>query len=107
MPKINRRQFFQQTSTIAVVCATSSITWAAEPKLTEDDPIALALGYREDASTVDAQKYPKRAGAEGAKQFCRNCTLYTEKADGYGGCTAIPGKLVAGNGWCNAWVPKG
>ena len=106
MKDINRRRFIAQAGSIAVVSLAAPAAWSAQPKLSLDDPLAIALGYTEDATNVDTQKYPKRAGAQGATQFCNNCTLYAERADGYGTCTAIPGKLVAGAGWCNAWVPK-
>ena len=106
MENTSRRRFIKQTGTIALVSVAAPAAWAAQPKLAEDDPIAIALGYKEDASQVDTQKYPKRAGESGATQFCNNCALYAEQADGFGTCTAIPGKLVAGLGWCNAWVPK-
>ena len=77
------------------------------PKLDEADPQAASLGYRHDASTVDVAAFPKRAGDEGAKQLCSNCQLYTGAADSeWGPCSIFPGKLVAANGWCNAWVPK-
>jgi high potential iron-sulfur protein len=106
MKSINRRDFMKRSGGLALVSVAAPTVWAAQPKLALDDPLAIALGYSEDATKVDTQKYPKRAGEQGAKQFCSNCALYAEQADGFGTCTAIPGKLVAGAGWCNAWVPK-
>jgi hypothetical protein len=76
-------------------------------KVDPANPQAKALGYVHDASAVDTSKYPKRAGEEGAKQFCHNCNLYTGKeGEEWGPCQIFPGKLVAADGWCNAWVPK-
>jgi len=76
-------------------------------KLTEDDPTAAALGYHEDATQVDAGKYPRRAGPEGATQFCHNCSLYLgQEGQERGGCSLFPGKSVNANGWCNGWVAK-
>ncbi len=107
MSKINRREFI---ATGAALWATALIPVVvraepAAPILQETDAIAVALGYKKDASAVDVVKYPKRAGAAGASQFCSNCRLYSAQADGLGGCSAIPNKLVAGKGWCNAWIP--
>lgn len=69
----------------------------------EKSPQAAALGYVADAKRVDAKKYPKYA----AGQVCTNCTLYQGKAtDKAAGCPLFPGKLVAGPGWCSAWVKK-
>lgn len=89
------------SSIIAVQAAEPSL-----PELSEQDPIAVALGYKTRAEDVDTKKFPKRAGSEGATQYCDNCTLYSETSDGLGTCTAIRGKLVAGKGWCNAWMLK-
>jgi hypothetical protein len=67
------------------------------PKLSEDDPQAVALNYVHDATEKDDMREP---GAN-----CANCRLYLAERDAeWGGCTAFPGKLVNTNGWCSAWV---
>lgn len=77
------------------------------PLITEDDPTAQAMGYHQDAGAVDTAKFPRRAGDEGAKQFCNNCALYQGAADAeQAGCAIFPGKAVKAQGWCNAWAPK-
>ena len=107
MNKQSRRDFL---ATGAALWATSLIPVSVRAEagaaiLQETDGIAIALGYKKIASDVDTSKYPKRAGAAGATQFCSNCRLYSAKANGMGDCSAIPNKLVAGQGWCNAWIP--
>lgn len=68
------------------------------PKLSEDDPAAKALNYHEDASEVSG-------GARSEGAICANCQLYQGSPDSeWGGCGAFPGKAVAANGWCSAWV---
>lgn len=78
------------------------------PMLKESDPQAKALGYHADASKVDTKKWPKRAGAEGSKQYCYNCQFYQSKEDPKKSksapCTIFPGKQVEAKGWCNSWV---
>lgn len=73
-----------------------------------NDPTAKALGYYEDATKVDTKKWPKRAGAEGAKQFCYNCMFYQTKEDPKkttaAPCTLFAGKGVTAKGWCNSWA---
>lgn len=102
----SRRDFLNAGIALWTASLIPTTTIAAgPPELRESDPIALALGYKKDAASVDTAKYPKRAGAAGASQFCSNCALYTAEDAGLGACTAIPGKLVAGPGWCNAWIP--
>ena len=98
----NRRQFIQ----IVPVAATSLMVGQvamAQAQLKEDDPQAVALGYKHDATKVDKAKQPKWA----AGQVCGNCQLFQGKAaDAWGGCPLFAGKQVAGKGWCNAYVKK-
>ena len=73
----------------------------------EDEPLAQAMGYVLDASTTDTEKFPKRAGDAGASQFCNNCALYAgAESDEYAACSIFQNRMVAGAGWCNAWVAK-
>lgn len=74
------------------------------PKLSEDDPVAKALGYKHDASKVDAAAYPNRA----PNANCSNCVLYVDSAaeEGWGGCSIFAGKAVNANGWCASYQPK-
>lgn len=76
---------------------------ADQPRLSEDDPTAQALGYVHDAADVDRDRFPRFE--EG--QLCANCNLITgDKEAEWVGCGIFPGKLVNANGWCSAWVPK-
>ncbi len=75
-------------------------------KLSESDSTAKAMGYVEDASRVDTAKFTKRAGPDGATQFCKNCQLYSGGASGYGPCAIFGGKLVNAEGWCSSWIKK-
>lgn len=73
----------------------------------EDEAVAASLGYRQDATKVDVAKFPKRAGAEGEKQFCKNCQFFTAKGDsGWGTCQIIRTGDVKATGWCNTWALK-
>jgi hypothetical protein len=72
-------------------------------RLAEDEPAAVALGYRHDAAQVDAGKYPRWA----AGQTCSNCIQYRgEAGEPWGGCGLFPGKLVNAGGWCNGYAAK-
>lgn len=77
------------------------------PHLDESDPAAKNLGYVQDATKTDTAKFPKRAGPDGASQFCKSCQLYSGSNSGWGPCSIFPGKAVNANGWCNAWIKKG
>ncbi len=112
--RISRRQFIGTALAAAAVAPLAGrsllgVAHAGElPKVSEDDPTAIALGYKHDASSVDTTKFPKRAGEAGAKQLCSNCSLYVaDEGAEWGKCSIFPGKLVKGAGWCNAWVAAG
>lgn len=106
-----RRKFIATSALIATSTAlnpTKAFAQNAPILLPETDPIAVALGYRADAASVDLTKHPTKANDAGAPQLCSNCSLYKASADGQtgvGACAAIPGRLVAGAGWCSAWNP--
>ena len=101
--KFNRRQILKAGTVVAASMIIARTGHAQEP-LSESDPTAVALGYAEDATTVDTGKWEKKAGPGGDKQHCASCSLYQKKDDTVGGCSIFPGKLVAGAGWCNAWM---
>lgn len=102
--ELNRRQLIRLSAGAAAGLIIASTSTAQEAALSESDPTALALGYAEDALTVDTAKWTKKAGPGGDNQFCRNCSLYQPIDDVWGGCSIFPGKKVKGAGWCNAWV---
>lgn len=92
----------------AIVLGAIPITLLAQDdKVSPDEPLAQAMGYVEVAENVDTEKFPKRAGDAGANQFCHNCALYAgSEEDEYAPCSIFQNRLVAGGGWCNAWVAK-
>lgn len=78
---------------------------ATLPRLDESDSMAQALGYKHDASRVDPEQFPSRAGPDSANEFCKNCVHYQAPADvQWAPCTIFPGKLVNADGWCSAWA---
>ncbi len=111
---LKRRNILKQSLFgLSAVAAASILTPkqafadAGLPKLAEDDPMAIGVGYKNDAATIDTVKYPKRAGEEGAKQLCENCALYSGETDAeWGKCTIFAGKQVNAKGWCSVWAPK-
>ncbi len=98
------RRSFVSAAGVAAVLGTSVAGRRAlaedMPRLSEDDPTAVALKYVHDATTLDASVRPE-------DRFCYNCALYTgTEDDDWAGCGIFPGKLVANRGWCSAWAPK-
>jgi hypothetical protein len=99
---LNRRRFITliPVAAIGILGATSA---QAQEKLSETDPTGQALGYKEDATKVDAKKF----AAYKAGNNCAGCTLYSGKAGAANGpCSAFGGKLVTAKGWCSAYAKK-
>jgi hypothetical protein len=75
---------------------------AAElPRLSPQDPMAQALNYHEDATTVDPKQFP----AYTPDQKCSSCgQLQGQDGDQWRPCALFPNALVNANGWCRAWT---
>jgi hypothetical protein len=89
--------------------AQGAAAGGAKPEaLKDNDPQATALGFNSNATKVDVKKWPKRAGADGAKQFCYTCQFYQAQGDAKTSktapCQIFAGKLVPSKGWCNTWT---
>ncbi len=102
-----RRNFLKATASVALIPLVNldmKGAHAAE-KVPLDDPAAKNLQYVEDATQATR---PDKMGIAGADQLCSNCQFYAADADGDGwsGCALFQNRLVAGDGWCMAWVPK-
>jgi len=98
-----RRKFvFTALPAIAALAVTRE-GFAQPARVEESDPAAVALGYKHDATKVDAAKHSSfQAG-----RICANCNLYQAKgSEPWAPCPALGGKLVNAKGWCAAWVKK-
>jgi hypothetical protein len=106
LSKIARRRFIQLSAAAAagVLVQPAGKARAEDmPKLAEDDPMATAMKYTHDASTVDAGSRANPA----AEQNCANCALIQgNDGDEWRPCQIFPGKAVNANGWCSVWAPK-
>jgi hypothetical protein len=95
--------FILRSAGLATALGLSRAVLADNPKLSESDPTAQALGYKDDATQVDKTKFPKYA----AGQACGNCVLYQGKpGDATGPCPIYPGKSVSSKGWCSSYAKK-
>ena len=106
MSKIARRKFIQLSAAATAGCLLQARQDAAAqdmPKLALDDPMAQAMKYTHDASTVD----PASRANPAPEQNCANCALIQgNDGDAWRPCQIFPGKLVAAEGWCSVWAPK-
>lgn len=101
----SRRQFmFTVVPAVATAAALGSTTVQAQvAKVDEKDPGAVGLGYKHDATKVDAKKYPTyKAGA-----VCGNCQFFQAKpTDAWGACPLLGGKQANAKGWCSGYAKK-
>ena len=92
MSKIARRKFIQFSAVAAagaLVQPGRSAHAEDMPKLSEDDPMAQAMQYVNDASTVDTARFASYAPG----QACANCALYGGTADdAWAPCAAASGR---------------
>jgi hypothetical protein len=98
-PKPAAVEEIEESVTEAVAEAPAEVELAP---LSEDDPSAKSLGYVDDATSVDAAKYPRYE----AGQACSNCALYMGGDAAEGACSIFPGKAVKATGWCSVYAPK-
>jgi High potential iron-sulfur protein len=102
MTSNTRRVFMLQVASAGTALAASP-AWAQGKKLEENEPQAMALGYKDDTRTVDAKKFPKHSSS----QTCTNCTIWRGKGADGGHCHLFGNRVLSGNGWCSQWVAKG
>ncbi|WP_218310457.1 high-potential iron-sulfur protein [Alteromonas antoniana] len=95
MKSVNRRDFLKLTGSTVIGMTLGGVALRAnaQEQLQADDPTAKALNYT-PSSTTSGQK-------------CANC-MYIQGSDGeqHRPCAIFPGKLVAAEGWCSAWVKR-
>jgi hypothetical protein len=103
----SRRWLLQQSLIAAAIIPAIGIrseAWGAPvPALTPADPAAGALGYTDNASSIDAKANPTYK----VDQTCANCGQFRDNAsDTRGACNVFPGKSVAAKGWCKVWAKR-
>jgi hypothetical protein len=100
---LSRREALLTLAGAAGVLALPRHACAEPQHLDVKDAAAVAVGYVENASQVDAKKYSNYVRGS----TCGNC-LKLQGAAGpdYRPCDLFQGKLVAVAGWCSAWTAE-
>jgi High potential iron-sulfur protein len=84
-PGTNRRRFIKLTvAGLAAVSFANALlvdSAAVVAKVSESDPVALAVGYKEDATKAPNRKDPKAV--------CSNCNLYSGQSGASDGACSI------------------
>lgn len=107
---MNQRRIFLKTISGIAAASAAGVPLLGEAadagqaaKLSESDPQAVSLGYKEDSTKVDAKKFPKHS----KDQVCSGCQFFQgTSAQPYAPCTIFGGKQVNAKGWCSAYVKK-
>jgi hypothetical protein len=103
---VTRRKVIKNLSLAAGLSA--GLGWrptlgAPPARLDPKDPAAVALGYVENVTHLDAKKYPGFVTGSS----CENCLqLQGTAGNNYRPCGLFPGKLVSVSGWCKGWTPE-
>lgn len=75
--------------------------------VSETDPTATALNFKQNAADVPAELQKENNGVPFANQRCSSCTFYNAaEGAGVGMCQLLPSGKVKAEGWCASWSPK-
>lgn len=101
--KTTRRNFLITSAGLMSGIALSRPALAKTERVDENSDLAKQLGYKHDASLIDAKTHPKFKPGEA----CSNCQFFQGKPGGdWGACTVFGGKDVSDDGWCSAYTHK-
>jgi len=94
--------------TAAPESAPAQAQESAADLVSETDPTATALNFKQNAADVPAELQKESNGVPFANQRCANCMFYNA-ADGadVGMCQLLPSGKVKAGGWCASWSAKG
>jgi hypothetical protein len=97
------KQFVLLCGAVGALAPSLEAQAADLPHLASDDPTAKALGYHDDAKTVDSKQFATYQPG----QTCSTCLqLQGAAGQSWRPCNIFPGKAVNANGWCQVWVKK-
>ena len=110
MKTLNRRGMFKLLGAGSLALMLPTFTrmsagqaWAQDNVLDPEGPQAKALGYVHNSADVDRATWTRFQDG----QNCSNCQLAQgDMSAEWLGCGIFPGKQVANQGWCNAWVQR-
>ena len=97
-----RREFVLKIVPLAGAAAVlPRIALADVPLLTEDDKMAVAMGFRLKTEKADQAKYPKHT----TEQFCARCLHFTSPGADQARCDLF-NKIVPKGGWCSGFSKR-
>jgi High potential iron-sulfur protein len=101
---LSRRALLENGAILLAAVGASAVAWSDSlPMVSESDPMAVSLGYKANASSVDKAKFPQYA----AGASCSSCALFQGAAGASSGpCAIFAGKAVSAQGWCASYAKK-
>ncbi|MEY2986980.1 MAG: hypothetical protein RJB13_501 [Pseudomonadota bacterium] len=96
------------TGTVPKSGAATAQAPAQETDLvSETDPTATALNFKQNAADVPAELQRPNHGVPFSEQRCSSCMFYSA-AEGanVGQCQLLPSGKVKAEGWCASWSAK-
>jgi len=98
----NRRDFVLKLVPLAGAAAVlPRVALADVPVLTEDDKMALAMGFKLKTENADGKKYPKHTN----EQHCATCLHFTSPGADTARCDLF-NKMVPKGGWCSGYSKR-
>lgn len=99
----NRRDFvFKMVPFASAAAVLPRVSLGADlPALTENDKMALAMGFRLSTEKADQTKYPKHS----SDQMCAKCLHYTQPGAESAKCDLF-NKIVPKGGWCSGYSKR-
>jgi len=99
---IKRRDFVLKFVPMAgAVAALPRVALADVPALTEDDKMAVAMGFKLKTEKADQAKYPKHTN----EQSCAHCLHFTTPGAESARCDLF-NKTVPKGGWCSGFSKR-
>lgn len=75
--------------------------------VSESDPTATALNFKQNAADVPAELQKDNNGVPFANQRCSSCMFYNAPEGAkVGVCQLLPSGKVSSGGWCASWSAK-
>lgn len=97
-----RREFVLKFVPLAGAAAIlPRVALAEVPALTEQDKMAVAMGFRLKTEKADQTKYPKHT----TEQFCGRCLHFTSPGADSARCDLF-NKIVPKGGWCSGFSKR-
>jgi len=97
-----RRDFvFKVVPLAGAVAVLPRVALADVPVLTEDDKMAVAMGFKLKTADADQKKYPKHTN----DQDCAKCLHFTQPGAESSRCDLF-NKIVPKGGWCSGFSKR-